>query len=64
MQFELRYQTIEPKRQTYQNIIERFGDEPATRYQEATLDIEPERTSITAPRGRPTTSCMTPGTPR
>ncbi|MGI6797240.1 phenol 2-monooxygenase [Gordonia sihwensis] len=41
MQFELRYQTIEPKRQTYQNIIERFGDEPATRYQEATLDIEP-----------------------
>ncbi|ALG83749.1 phenol 2-monooxygenase [Gordonia phthalatica] len=41
MQFELRYQTIEPKRQTYQNIIKRFGDEPATRYQEATLDIEP-----------------------
>ncbi|WP_353107653.1 phenol 2-monooxygenase [Gordonia sp. (in: high G+C Gram-positive bacteria)] len=41
MQYELRYKVIEPKRQTYQNIIDRFGDQPATRYQEATLDIEP-----------------------
>lgn len=41
MQYELRYQVIEPKRQTYQNVIDRFGDQPATRYQEATLDVEP-----------------------
>ena len=41
MQYELRYKVIEPKRQTYQNISDRFGDQPATRYQEATLDIEP-----------------------
>ncbi|GJF03834.1 phenol 2-monooxygenase [Pseudonocardia sp. D17] len=41
MQYELRYQVIEAKRQSYQNVIDRFGDQPATRYQEATLDVEP-----------------------
>lgn len=41
MQYELRYQVIEPKRQTYQNLIDRFGDQPATRYQEASFDVEP-----------------------
>ncbi len=41
MQYELRYQVIEPKRQTYQNVIDRFGDQPASRYLEATLDLEP-----------------------
>ncbi|HJP72758.1 MAG TPA: phenol 2-monooxygenase [Pseudonocardiaceae bacterium] len=41
MQYELRYQVIEPKRNSYQNVIDRFGDQPATRYQEATLDVEP-----------------------
>lgn len=41
MQYEVRYQVIEPKRHTYQNIIDRFGDQPASRYLEATLDVEP-----------------------
>ncbi|WP_375504548.1 phenol 2-monooxygenase [uncultured Jatrophihabitans sp.] len=41
MQYELRYQVIEQKRQTYQNVIDRFGDQPASRYLEATLDVEP-----------------------
>lgn len=41
MQYELRYQVIEPKRQTYQNVIDRFGDQPASRYLEGTLDVEP-----------------------
>jgi phenol hydroxylase P1 protein len=41
VQYELRYQVIEPKRNTYQNVIDRYGDQPATRYQEATLDVEP-----------------------
>lgn len=41
MQYELRYQVIEPKRQTYQNVIDRYGDQPASRYLEGTLDIEP-----------------------
>lgn len=41
MQYELRYNVIEPKRNSYQNVIDRLGDQPATRYQEATLDVEP-----------------------
>jgi phenol/toluene 2-monooxygenase (NADH) P1/A1 len=41
MPYELRYQVIEPKRQTYQNLIDRFGDQPASRYLEATMDVEP-----------------------
>ncbi len=41
MQYELRYQVIEPRRQTYQNVIDRLGDQPASRYLEATLDVEP-----------------------
>jgi phenol hydroxylase P1 protein len=41
VQYELRYQVIEPKRHTYQNLIDRFGDQPASRYLEATMDVEP-----------------------
>lgn len=41
MQYELRYKVLEPKRHTYQNLIDRFGDQPASRYLEATLDVEP-----------------------
>jgi phenol hydroxylase P1 protein len=41
VQYELRYNVIEPKRNSYQNVIDRLGDQPATRYQEATLDVEP-----------------------
>lgn len=41
MQYELRYQVIEPKRHSYQNVIDRFGDQPVSRYLEATLDVQP-----------------------
>jgi phenol hydroxylase P1 protein len=41
VQYELRYQVIEPRRQTYQNVINRYGDQPASRYLEGSLDIEP-----------------------
>lgn len=41
MQYELRYQVIEPARHTYQNLIERFGDVPASRYLEGTVDVQP-----------------------
>jgi phenol hydroxylase P1 protein len=41
VQYELRYQVIEPKRNTYQNVIDRFGDQPASRYLEGTLDVQP-----------------------
>jgi hypothetical protein len=41
VQYELRYQVIEPKRHAYQNVIDRLGDQPASRYLEATLDVQP-----------------------
>jgi phenol hydroxylase P1 protein len=41
MGYELRTQVVEPKRHTYSHLIERFGDKPASRYQEASFDIQP-----------------------
>lgn len=41
MQYELHQRVIEPRRRTFQNIIDRQGDKPATRYEEGTLDIQP-----------------------
>jgi len=41
VQYELRYQVIEQKRQSFQNVVDRLGDQPASRYLEATLDLEP-----------------------
>jgi phenol hydroxylase P1 protein len=40
MQFELRTQVIEPKRKTFTNLVERFGDRPASRYEEGSVDIQ------------------------
>jgi phenol/toluene 2-monooxygenase (NADH) P1/A1 len=41
VQYELRYRVVEAKRSTYQNVIDRFGDQPASRYLEGTLDVQP-----------------------
>mgnify|MGYP000904797409 CR=1 FL=1 len=41
MQFELRTQVIEPKRKTFTNLVKRFGDRPASRYEEGSVDIQP-----------------------
>jgi phenol hydroxylase P1 protein len=41
VQYELRYRVIEAKRNTYQNLIDRFGDQPASRYLEGTVDVQP-----------------------
>jgi phenol hydroxylase P1 protein len=41
MQYELRQRVIEPQRRTFQNIIDRQGDRPASRYEEGTLDVQP-----------------------
>jgi len=41
VQYELRYRVIEAKRNTYQNLIDRFGDQPASRYLEVTVDVQP-----------------------
>jgi phenol hydroxylase P1 protein len=41
MQYELRQRIIEPRRKTFQHIIDRQGDKPASRYEEGTLDVQP-----------------------
>jgi phenol hydroxylase P1 protein len=40
VQIELRTQVIEPRRRTFTNLAERFGDRPASRYEEGTIDVQ------------------------
>ena len=40
MTLEIKTATIAPVRHTYANIARRFGEKPATRYQEATYDAQ------------------------
>lgn len=40
MQIDLRTVTIEPLRQTYDHLAARFGNKPASRYQEGSYDIQ------------------------
>ncbi|QID17629.1 phenol hydroxylase [Nitrogeniibacter mangrovi] len=40
MQMDLRTVSIQPLRHTYSNIARRFGDKPASRYQEGTYDLQ------------------------
>ena len=40
MSIEIKTATVEPIRQTFSHIRRRFGDKPASRYQEASFDIE------------------------
>lgn len=42
MTIDLRTVAIEPLRNTYDHIARRFGDKPASRYQEGTYDVQPE----------------------
>nr|WP_067291117.1 aromatic/alkene monooxygenase hydroxylase subunit beta [Marinobacterium profundum] len=42
MSVEIKTSTLEPVRNTFANIERRFGDKPATRYQEATYDLQAE----------------------
>lgn len=41
MQIDLRTVSIRPQRQTYGHIERRFGDKPASRYQEGSFDLQP-----------------------
>lgn len=42
MSLDIKTSVIKPKRQTYANVAERFGeDRPASRYEEATYDMQP-----------------------
>jgi len=40
VQYELRTQVIEPKRKTFDNLVARYGDRPASRYEEGSIDIQ------------------------
>ena len=40
MQYELRTQVIEPQRKTFDHLVARFGDRPASRYEEGSFDIQ------------------------
>ena len=40
MQIDLRTVTIKPLRHTFDHIARRFGDKPASRYQEGTYDLQ------------------------
>lgn len=42
MTIEIKTATLEPVRNTYEHIKRRFGDKPASRYQEASYDLAPE----------------------
>jgi phenol hydroxylase P1 protein len=40
VQYELRTKVIEPRRKTFTNLTERFGDRPASRYEEGSIDVQ------------------------
>lgn len=40
MQYELRTQVIDPPRKTFDHLVRRYGDRPASRYEEGTIDIQ------------------------
>ena len=42
MQYELRTQVIEPPRKTFTHLVNRYGDRPASRYEEGSIDIQPK----------------------
>lgn len=42
MQYELKTQVIEPRRKTFTHLVKRYGDRPASRYEEGTIDIQPK----------------------
>jgi phenol hydroxylase P1 protein len=40
VQYELRTQVIEPPRKTFTHLVTRYGDRPASRYEEGSIDIQ------------------------
>jgi phenol/toluene 2-monooxygenase (NADH) P1/A1 len=40
LQYELKTQVIDPRRKTFAHLIERYGDKPASRYEEGTIGIQ------------------------
>ena len=53
MTIEIKTSTLEPIRNTYEHTKRRFGDKPASRYQEASYDIAPENNFHYRPMWQP-----------
>ena len=53
MTIEIKTATLEPIRNTYEHTRRRFGDKPASRYQEASYDIAPEKNFHYRPTWQP-----------
>ena len=53
MSIEIKTSTLEPIRNTYEHTKRRFGDKPASRYQEASYDIAPEKNFHYRPMWQP-----------
>ena len=53
MTIEIKTSTLEPIRHTYEHTKRRFGDKPASRYQEASYDIAPENNFHYRPTWQP-----------
>lgn len=54
MQYELRQQVIEPRRPTFTHLIRRFGERPATRYEEGSIGTQPTQNFHYRPLWDPT----------
>lgn len=54
MQYELKTQVIEPQRQTFTHIAKRYGDKPASRYLEGTIDVQAKENFHYRPTWDPT----------
>lgn len=54
MQYELRTQVVEPKRKTFQHLIDRYGDRPASRYEEGSIGVQPTENFHYRPLWAPT----------
>lgn len=54
MQYELKTQVIEPQRQTFTHIAKRYGDKPASRYIEGSIDVQPKENFQYRPTWDPT----------
>jgi phenol/toluene 2-monooxygenase (NADH) P1/A1 len=60
MTIEIKTATLEPVRHTFANIQRRFGDKPASRYQEATYDVQSETNFHYTPLWQPDTQLNDP----
>src|SRR5260370_15300013 len=53
MEVEIKTLRVQPVRQTYGHVARRFGDKPASRYQEATADVQPAANLHSGPTWAP-----------